>query len=98
MIPDPTPSACCWYWLLLSCDPLGPLSDVMQEAMGGDASALRFFEPGDIVTKWALPLWLTHGTEVELRTVAAWWRAARERREPRFLSLAEINAGWDGGD
>jgi len=99
MFSDASPSECCWYYIALAVDPyLAPVPPIVQEVVGGDAdAALRFFGAGDWAKEWGLPLWLAWANADEWATVAMWWRVARQRREGRFLSLAEINAGWDGG-
>jgi hypothetical protein len=87
----------CWHFLAIGWRG-GPAPDVVQDAVGCSSVALaRFFDPPDWWSAWTLPLTVVFGTSAEWRTVAGWWRETRERREGRYLSLAEINAGWDGG-
>jgi hypothetical protein len=106
MFSDASPCGQCLFHIALALDPhLAPVPPIVQEAVGGDSEAVeRFFEPALWAKEWALPLWLTHGDAAQWQTVAGWWRETRARRDQpeqqadRFMSLAEINAGWDGGD
>lgn len=95
-----TPEACpaCYWPLIISWGPpAGPVSDVVQGALGGSVEALlRFFSPDEVLGQWELPLIMMWGTASQWLEMAAIWRAARMKREGGFMSLAEINAGWDG--
>ena len=97
-----TPESCpaCYWPIIISWGPpAGPVSDVVQEALGGSVEALlRFFSPDEVLRRWELPLVMTWGRSEDWRAIADLWRATRLRREGGFLSLAEINAGWDGGE
>jgi hypothetical protein len=104
MISDVSPGPCCWFYVALAFEPyLAPVPPIVQDAVGCDGDAVeRFFEPELWAKQWGLPLWISFGTAAEWRTAAEWWREARAKREElagrdRFLSLDEINAGWDGG-
>lgn len=108
VITDPTPGeSCCWYYFWISNfgrPGVAPVPAIVQSALGGDGESLsRFFDPEDLAHDWSLPLHLSWGRASEWRVTAAWWRTARLRREAaagreRFLTLDEINDGWDGGD
>ena len=100
MISDATPSACCWFYLAVAIEPyLAPVPPIVQEAVGGDsAAAERFFGYDTWAKNWSPPLWLAFARADGWQTAAGWWRAARERREGRFLSLDEINSAWESDD
>lgn len=103
----------CWHFLLLGVSARGvfaPAPDVAQEALGGSVDALyAFFEPTDWLQDWtaARPLQMWWGNARQWAQTAGWWRDARLKREAReaeargevsgFLSLADIERGWDGG-
>lgn len=90
----------CYRPLVVSFRDARPAGDVLQDAFGCDPADLyRFFDDEEWLTRWELPLDITWGTAAEWRAIAAIWRETRARRgdvRPRFLSLEEINAGWDG--
>jgi hypothetical protein len=93
-----SPCAECWHVLVVSFVDAAPANELVQQACGGDVDALfRFFDPSEWLKQWALPLTVTWGTAEQWRVVADMWRVTRSRKDGRFLSLAEINAGWDGG-
>ncbi|HMJ57472.1 MAG TPA: hypothetical protein VK540_35620 [Polyangiaceae bacterium] len=100
IVSDHSPSDCCWFYIALAFEPrLAPAPPLVQEAVGGDGDAVeRFFEPELWAKDWGLPLWLAFATGPEWQVVAGWWREALARREGRFLSLEEIEKGWDGGN
>lgn len=100
MISDYDPCANCWHYVALTFEPrLAPVPPIVQEAVGGDGDAVeRFFEPELWAKDWGLPLWLAWANADEWQVVAGWWRESRARREGRFLSLEEIERGWDGGN